>query len=78
MISRNHENKHVGGIPASRSSIKRLENEVKKLRNQLDNLVAMKIYKPDELRATDAHAIEDLRSLIDKKEATILQLKLML
>lgn len=78
MNSRNREVKAFSNIPATRSSINRLETEVKKLRKELDNLIALKIYKPDEVRNTDAHAIEELRHLIETKESTILQLKLML
>jgi pantothenate synthetase len=78
MNSRTKETKIYQTIPATRSSIKRLETEVKKLRAQLDNIIAMKIYKPDDIRNTDTHAIEELRNIIETKEATILQLKLML
>ena len=78
MSSRIKNTNPISSIPASRSSIKRLENEIKKLRSQLENLVAIKIYKPEDLKNNDINSIEELRSLIDSKESTLLQLKLML
>jgi hypothetical protein len=55
-----------------------MENEVKKLRNNLDELVTKRIYKPEESRGNEAAMIEDLKQAIEKKEEIILQLKLLL
>ena len=78
MNSVDKEGKSGRNIIATRSSIKRLENEVKKLKLQFDHLVALRIYKPETIKISDSHALEDLRGIIDIKEKTILQLKLML
>ena len=55
-----------------------MENEVKKLRNHLDELVTKRIYKPEDSRANEAALIEELKETIEKKEEIILQLKLLL
>ena len=77
MASRNKSLPHRN-VHATRSSISRLENEVKKLRANLSNLVAIQIYKPGDFRTIDARDLATLREVIDGKEATILQLRLML
>lgn len=77
-MNRNREIRTFQGLPATRSSIKRMENEVKKLRNNLDELVTKKIYKPEESRGNEQAMIEDLKGAIEKKEEIILQLKLLL
>ena len=63
------------GVPLSRSHVKRLENEVKALRNQIEGLSMQSIANPDD-HASNSVKIEELRSAIDQKEALILELKL--
>lgn len=77
-MNRNREIRTFQGLQATRSSIKRMENEVKKLRNNLDELVTKRIYRPEESRGNEAVMIEELKQAIEKKEEIILQLKLLL
>ena len=77
-MNKHREIRDYKGLPATRSSIKRMENEVKKLRNHLDELVTKRIYKPEDSRANEAALIEELKETIEKKEEIILQLKLLL
>lgn len=77
-MNRHREIRNYRGLPATRSSIKRMEDEVKKLRNCLDELVTKRIYKPDDSRGNEAAMIDELKDAIEKKEEIILQLKLLL
>jgi archaellum component FlaC len=77
-MNKHRDIRNYKGLPATRSSIKRMENEVKKLRNHLDELVTKRIYKPEESRGNEVMIIEDLKETIEKKEEIILQLKLLL
>ena len=77
-MNRHREIREFNGLPATRSSIKRMENEVKKLRNHLDELVTKRIYKPEDSRGNEAALIDELKDTIEKKEEIILQLKLLL
>lgn len=65
-------------ISVSRSSISRVEKDLKKLKNDLSVLTALKIYKPQSFRSIDELTLQKLREKIQVKEKTILQLKLML
>ena len=65
-------------ISVSRSSITRVEKDLKKLKNDLSVLIALKIYKPQSFRSIDELTLQKLREKIQVKEKTILQLKLML
>jgi PIN domain nuclease of toxin-antitoxin system len=62
----------------SRSAISRLEIELKQLQKQLENLQALNVYKPHEFRQQDYQALFDVRALIEAKQITLLQLKLLL
>lgn len=77
-MNRYRETRNYRGLPATRSSIKRMENEVKKLRNHLDELVTKRIYKPEDSKGNEVAMIEELKDAIEKKEEIILQLKLLL
>lgn len=77
-MNRHREIRNFKGLPATRSSIKRMENEVKKLRNHLDELVTKRIYKPEESRGNEIVLIDELKETIEQKEEIILQLKLLL
>lgn len=62
----------------TKSSINRLECELKSLKKEQERLTALKIYKPEGFRASDNQSLADLKSLIEMKELALLQLKLLL
>ncbi|CAG9316558.1 unnamed protein product [Blepharisma stoltei] len=70
--------KTYNGYEVTRSSIRRLENEVKSLKRQVDEIIAQKIYSHSESQGPDSQALNEMRQTIESKEELILRLKLML
>lgn len=64
------------GIPVSRSSVSRLEREVKVLRNRIFEIQTSKIFGAQD--PPSPSLIEELRQAIESKEKQILEIKLML
>lgn len=62
----------------SKSSITRLECELKSLKKEQENLTALKIYKSQGFHHSDDQTLIELQDLIVIKELALLQLKLLL
>jgi len=68
-------------IPTNRptkSSITRLETEIRSLKKEQERLTALKIYKTQGFNSADNQTLIDLQDLIELKELALLQLKLLL
>lgn len=77
-LTKNKAVRQYNGFAATRSSIRRLENEIKVLKNQVDELIAQKIYSQGENRGADNQTLSEMRQAIESKEEIVLRLKLML